>query len=259
MHILSKCYIVAVKKLLLIYKIYIFMENKFLERAGQVAWKLGFFVGTMNRYLASKEVQAGSLPSKKFKPEVLADPIVLKSSETSQTVFPGMYVYANGLISSEIIEGRQIKAVVGYVAGNTVYAVCLRETELPWSSDGLQVPEVQNMAGGREATFKILEAAREQKKSAEAAQWCYDYAEDGVKRGEACLPSILEQSMLSVNTDKIKAALRRLGIVLFGDLYASSNEYDACSSWAFSMFDGSVKQFAKYCKVPVRAILVFEA
>lgn len=87
------------------------MENKFLERAGQVAWKLGFFVGTMNRYLASKEVQAGSLPSKKFKPEVLADPIVLKSSETSQTVFPGMYVYANGLISSEIIEGRQIKAL----------------------------------------------------------------------------------------------------------------------------------------------------
>lgn len=80
-----------------------------------------------------------------------------------------------------------------------------------------------------------------------------------MKRGEACLPSILEQSMLSVNTDKIKAALRRLGIVLFGDLYASSNEYDACSSWAFSMFDGSVKQFAKYCKVPVRAILVFEA
>ena len=38
-----------------------------------------------------------------------------------RTVLPGMYIYADGLISSELIFGRQVKAVVTFVEGNMVY------------------------------------------------------------------------------------------------------------------------------------------
>ena len=48
-------------------------------------------------------------------------------------VLPGMYVYADGLISAELITGRWVKAVVGYVEGKTVYGICLKAKELPWS------------------------------------------------------------------------------------------------------------------------------
>ncbi len=47
--------------------------------------------------------------------------------ETSVEIRPGMFVYADNTIRSEIIEGLQIKAVVGYVEGHQVYAVCLWE------------------------------------------------------------------------------------------------------------------------------------
>ena len=46
--------------------------------------------------------------------------------ETPKRVLPGMYIYADGLIYPEIIEGRQVMAIVGSVDGSDVLAVCLQ-------------------------------------------------------------------------------------------------------------------------------------
>ncbi|MBO5284552.1 MAG: hypothetical protein J6B00_01605, partial [Alphaproteobacteria bacterium] len=58
----------------------------------------------------------------------------------SKDIFPGMYVYANGQVSAEIIEGRQIMAVIGsaevhrkgYWTWIDVVAVCLQEKRMEW-------------------------------------------------------------------------------------------------------------------------------
>lgn len=106
-------------------------------------------------------------------------------TKTSDKVLPGMYVYSDGLISVDIINGRQIKAIVAYVEGSEVLAVCLREKQLRWSRDVLEAYVTRNITSGQKATKMILEIAHREKLKAEAAQYCYNYAEDSVKHGEA--------------------------------------------------------------------------
>lgn len=158
--------------------------------------------------------------------------------ETPKRVLPGMYIYADGLICPEIIEGRQVMAVVGSVDGSDVLAVCLQEACLRWSSDWLRAEATQKMTSGKEATRKILEISREKRQKAEAAQWCYDYAEDGVKQGEAFLPSSTELEKLFANKVAINASLKALGVALLDDYHWSSTEYNYSGAWGVGVGSG---------------------
>jgi len=169
----------------------------------------------------------------------LADVTEAKEYKTPDEILPGMFVYADGLIYPEIIEGHQIQAVVGYIEGKTVYAVCLQEKKLPWSGDWLEAKATREMTGGQEATCKILEAARQTGKKAEAAQWCHGYVYDGVKSGEAFLPSIDELEKLFANKAAIDASLKALGAALLDGWYWSSTEHDDLTAWEFYMVYGS--------------------
>ena len=171
--------------------------------------------------------------------------VSIKQYKTPKNVLPGMYVYADGLIYPEIIEGRQIKAVVACVSNFEVLAVCLKRTKLPWSSDWLEVKTTQKMTDGQGATREILEAVREGGKSAEAVQWCYDYAEDGVKQGEAFLPSLTELEKLFANKAAINASLRALNAALLDDWYYSSNEHSYYIVWGMRMSDGRPCAYGK--------------
>lgn len=164
--------------------------------------------------------------------------------QASQTVLPGMFVYADGLISSELIFGRQVKAVVAFVEGNMVYGLCLKEEEMFWGEiynkqiigDGdidhidayFSVPETIGMQSGKEATQKILEAASKQRKDAYAAQWCRDYVYGGVLPGEAFLPSFYELKKVFANIDVVNASFDCLNVPLLKGYYYTSNEvYDS--------------------------------
>ena len=149
-----------------------------------------------------------------------------------------MYIYADGLIYPEIIEGRQVIAIVGSVDGSDVLAVCLQEACLPWSSDWLEAKATQKMTGGKEATRKILEISRKKWQEAEAAQWWYDYAEDGVKQGDAFLPSLTELEKLFANKAAINASLNALGVALLEGWYWSSTENSSNYAWSLWMGDG---------------------
>ena len=177
--------------------------------------------------------------------------------ETPKRVLPGMYIYADGLIYPEIIEGRQVMAIVGSVDGSDVVAVCLLEVCLPWSSDWLEAKATQKMTGGKEATRKILEISRKKRQEAEAAQWCYDYAEDGVKQGEAFLPSLTELEKLFANKAAINASLNALGVALLEGW--SSTEYSVNYAWRLVMSDGCRLAYGKGDSNPyVRPVLALK-
>ena len=123
---------------------------------------------------------------------------------------PGMYVYADGLISSEIIKGRQIMAIVGFVSQSKVLAVCLRQARLNWSSHYLEtrLDDTQEMRSGKEATRILVNRVRAMGANAEAAEWCFEYDQDGVKKHEAFLPSLLELGHIFSNRQVINASLQ---------------------------------------------------
>lgn len=131
--------------------------------------------------------------------------------DTDKEIFPGMFVYEDNKFSKTLIPHSQVKAVVAFVANGMVYAICLKEERLPWSSTDLEVKATQQVTDGREATKEILEAAQKNKGKAEAAQWCYDYNYDGVKQGEAFLPSVEELDNCSLHLAEIDAAFEMLG------------------------------------------------
>ena len=205
-------------------------EEKF-EQLSCLAQKLGLSPQEVGEYFLSK---TGKDPS---------SPVTYK---TPEQVLPGMYVYADGLISTELIAGRQVKAVVGYVEDKTVYAVCLQEEYLPWSGDWLEAGVTQNMTDGQKATRKILEISRKQRQKAEAAQWCYDYAEDGVKQGEAFLASIDEWKKLFVNAVAINVSFKALSAALLEGWYWSSTECNNIGAWKFGVSYGGRAYYGKY-------------
>ncbi|MBS4772272.1 MAG: hypothetical protein KHX61_07205, partial [Proteobacteria bacterium] len=114
------------------------------------------------------------IPSKKF--------------VTPKKIEPGMFYYADGLIFPELIKDNQVSAIVGCVDKNHGLALGLREAMLPWSSDWLCV-DMSSGLSGKEATSLILKTAKERHKKAEAAEWCAEYAFDGIKAGAGFMPS----------------------------------------------------------------------
>ena len=220
------------------------MEKKEkLEMLNCLAQKLGVLPQEAVEYFSAKVVESSS---------------VIRECEVAAGVLPGMYVYVDGLISAELITGRQVKAVVGYVEGKTVYAVCLKAKELPWSSDCLEVKASRDLTDGTEATAVILAAAKQKRGKAEAAQWCHDYAEDGVIQGEAFLPSLTELEKLFANKAAINASLKALGVALLEGWYWSSTEYDNNYAWIFGMTNGARNDGSKLYYVYVRSVLALK-
>ena len=160
------------------------------------------------------------LPSKKF--------------VTPKKVVPGMFYYADGLIFPELIKDNQISAVVGCVDKRCGLAIGLRETVLPWSSDWLYV-DIPTRLSGKEATALILKAAQKVQKNAEAAEWCAEYAFDGIKAGTGFLPSKEELKRIFGNRKKLRQSFALLNS---GGLSVDSLQEDAFY-WSSFEYDDS--------------------
>ena len=135
------------------------------------------------------------IPSKKF--------------VTPKKIAPGMFYYADGLIFPELIKDSQVSAIVGCVDRNHGLALGLRETVLPWSSDWLYV-DMSSGLSGKEATSLILKTAKEKHKNAEAAEWCAEYAFDGIKAGTGFLPNKEELKHIFGNRKKLRESFALL-------------------------------------------------
>ena len=160
------------------------------------------------------------LPSKKF--------------VTPKKIAPGMFYYADGLIFPELIEDNQVSAIVGCVDRNHGLALGLRETELPWSSHFLYV-DIPTRLSGKEATALILKAAQKVRKNAEAAEWCAEYAFDGIKAGTGFLPNKEELKRIFGNRKKLRQSFALLNS---GGLSVDSLQEDAFY-WSSFEYDDS--------------------
>lgn len=194
-----------------------------------------------------------------IKPEEL--PTII---EKLRTVFdipnglaPGMYVYADGLISSEIIKNRQIMAIVSFISQSKVLAVCLRQTRLNWSSGYVEtrLEDTGEMRNGQEATRILVNRVRAMGFNAEAAEWCFEYDQDGVKKHEAFLPSVLELGHIFYNHEVINASLQALHAELLDGWYLSSCSHSFHCVWQSRMSDGKVHYRGKDLREDERALV----
>ena len=194
------------------------------------------------------------IPSKKF--------------VTPKKIELGMFYYADGLIFPELIKDNEVSAIVGCVDRNHGLALGLRETELPWSSDWLYV-DMPSGLSGKEATAQILKTAKEQHEKAEAAEWCAEYAFDGIKAGMGFMPSKEELKCIFGNRKKLRQSFallnsRGLSADSLQDeaFYWSSSEYDYSDDYAWNVkaSDGYVYDDypGKSLRLPVRCTIEFK-
>ena len=123
---------------------------------------------------------------------------------------------------------------MGYVDETGVHGliVLLHQKLLFWANAGLFF-DMPNGLSGKENTRLILNVAKDNWIAAEAAEYCAEYAVDGVKTGEAFLPSIDELKSLYGNKTLINAKLALIkGADLFNDWYYwSSSEFSVDYAW----------------------------
>lgn len=156
-----------------------------------------------------------------------------KKIVTPNFIYVGMFCYSteDNLIFPKIIPEleSQLTSVVGFVKGNEIFSLCRKQEKLPWSSDSLFVNMPRGLSG-IENTSLILDAAKEQNKKAEAAQYCHDYSLNGVKQGSAFLFSKEELEDAFSCSPHINWSLEILGEELLTWWLWSSSERDC--SWA---------------------------
>ena len=160
----------------------------------------------------------------------------------------GMFYYAEDKsFSEELIPNKTVSGVVYHVdkTGEHGLVVLLHQKELPWLSLRLCVG-IPKGGKGKENTCLILEFAEKLGLSADAAEYCVNYTYDGVKAGEAFLPSIKELKYLYKNKELISEKLA----LIKGE---GSNYY----AWYQSFFSGLVnygnKSYGNYYVRPVVA------
>ena len=166
------------------------------------------------------------IPSKKF--------------VTPKKVEPGMFYYADGLIFPELIKDNQVSAIVGCVDKNHGLALGLREAMLPWSRCWFYV-DISTRLSGKEITSLILKTAKERHKKAEAAEWCAEYAFDGIKAGTGFMPSKEELKHIFGNLKKLRESFALLNsgglsgncLLEEGFYWSSSANYGYCGGTAW--------------------------
>ncbi len=192
------------------------------------------------------------IPSKKF--------------VTPKKVVSGMFYYADGLIFPELIKDNEVSAIVGCVEKNHGLALGLRETELPWSRNFLYV-DIPTRLSGKEATALILKAAQKVRKNAEAAEWCAEYAFDGIKAGTGFMPSKEELKRIFGNRKKLRESFALLnsgglsGNCLQEDAFywsSSENLNHDVYAWVVRPSDGGMGSYSKLNSNRVRCVVEFK-
>lgn len=108
-------------------------------------------------------------------------------------IFPGMYCFADGTVSSKAeVDGKKACGVVAFVRKNDYFAFAIEQKELPFSSDKLPYFSPWEKLNGKDATHFIFERGKELEKSVEAVQFCLNFNAHGFCQGDAFLPSKYE-------------------------------------------------------------------
>lgn len=136
----------------------------------------------------------------------------LSSTPSAKTAKVGMYYYAKEKIYSETpIPGKTISGIIAYVgpSGHHGLIIGLREERLFWSKDELWCDHLLPEDGFKNTQLILLYTQKYNHK-AQAAEWCYSYAYDGVSSGSAFLLSSEQWLKIISNIADINLALGKI-------------------------------------------------
>ena len=137
-------------------------------------------------------------------------------------VFPGMYCYADGTVSSKPeLNGQKACGVVAFVRKHEYFAFGMTQEELPFSSDELSYERAWEKSNGKDASHFVSERAVAQDKHAEAVQFCLNYDEEGFEKEIAFLPSKHEFLAASQFYETISKSFEKIGapVMDHGSMY----------------------------------------
>ena len=199
-----------------------------------------------------------------LKENVAFEPTILCGMAKSEKIEVGMFYYnKDKTFSKELIKGKHPSGVVCYVdkTGHHGLILALREKRLPWSSEKLWIDNMPEGLSGKENTSLIIKASQTQRKKAEAAEYCANYAYDGIKAGEAFLPSKEELEKSCPNKFAIKNSLKQIKKAqqLGEGFYWSSSPNTTADNhvWQQSFDDGRIFYFTNFTCDFVRPMLAF--
>ena len=250
----AKFYSLCDEFLLLFNNHFICIMEKFVILKAK-ALELGLSVEDVVRYWwHEKEL------SQEFLQSLLCGITLLKAD--SGNIKVKMFYYAEDKTFSEkLIPCKQVSGVVGDVdkTGRHGLITMLHQKILPWSSDELSVglPDGLN---GKENTRLIMETAGLQKQKAEAAEYCANYALDGIQAGEAFFASHYEMSRVCKNYKLVNEALCHIkgaDVLLDSHEYWTSSEKQSGKAMFVNgkqaFVDRSIGKWAKLYVCPVVA------
>ena len=151
------------------------------------------------------------------------------------------YAFEGGKFSPDSKAYPNCQGVVGWInpdpnapEGKRIYVVLPKQKKLSYyfSVDGIGV---DGLFDGRANTQKLIEYGKEHDIRFPAAEYTYNYCENGVKQGEAFLPAIEQLKRVSVffNYFRLKKALKKINGT-FGLLTLSSTECICGVTWGNS-------------------------
>lgn len=177
--------------------------------------------------------------------------------EQNTSLKVGMFNLQDGRIVSQLdAENRtKVRSVIAYIntVRNVALGLCPVRMMLPFSYSCLMV-DTADIESGREATRVLLEEAAKCHIELPTAEFCSNFAGNGVEKGEAFLPSKYELQKISMNGE-LKKAWHQLGMLSGDRTFLSSSVGHNFNVWvrSFSNFatTGWKIQYRTFGVVPV--------
>lgn len=175
----------------------------------------------------------------------------------------GSMLYADETCSIFKIPGRTPIGVVFSLISNGLAVTLDRPSLYPWGDSETDVPMIRNCAecepSGGLNTRNLVLFGEANFISYPAAEACYNYKVDNIRKGFVSLPSIQELKLLYQNKTKVNNILRVLNkSELANGVLWSSNEQDKGYAWALDLKGGGSIKEGKYNSHYALPIINFE-
>ena len=153
------------------------------------------------------------------------------------------YAFEGGTFSPDPNAYPNCQGVVGWInpdlnapEGNKIYVVLPEQMCLPYSNEYC-LTGADDLHDGRANTLKLIEYGKKHNIRFQAAEFAFNYCQNGVKQGEAFLPAIKQSKLVAKNCEGVSNALNLIGGIFEGWLWSSSED-DYSYAWVVNANDG---------------------
>ena len=172
------------------------------------------------------------------------------------------YAFEGGKFSTDPNAYPNCQGVVGWInpdpdapEGNKIYVVLPKQRHYLEYSTSCYLTGINDLYDGRANTKELIEYGKKYDVCFPAAQFAFNYCENGVKQGEAFLPAKDQLSRVVENCVGVRNALKLIGGTFEGCLWSSS-EY--ITSYACSVDSNNGTMYGSY-KTDAKSVSCFLA